>query len=166
MAAGYRRGPRLESLGRPGAGSTFARAAAGVGAGRQREQRLRRLTVALGFEVRLAESLADDEVDPAPARPLDIEAGALVLDRRDRRFLAEPPRLALARSAADRPDAVVRRDPVGADDALDPKALPHRLRGRPARIHRYVLMIELNVLLNPLRFPTEVLQQKEKLVPP
>src|SRR6185503_13792085 len=103
---------------------------------RQRQQPLRRLAVRLGLEERLAEALADDEVDAPAARPFDVERGALVLDRRDRRLLAEAPGLALSRLATDRADPVVGRDAIGAHHAFDPNALAHRLRWRrPARLH-------------------------------
>src|SRR6185436_2645337 len=84
----------------------------------------------------LAEALADDQVDAPAARPLDVERGALVLDRRDRRVLAEAPRLALARLATDRADPVVGRDAIGSHHAFNPNALAHRLRRRrPAGLH-------------------------------
>src|SRR5207247_9525101 len=62
----------------------------------QAEEGLRGFTVALGLQVGLAEALADHDVEAAALRPLDIEGGSLVLDRRDRRLLAEAPGLALS----------------------------------------------------------------------
>src|SRR5258705_13460712 len=104
MAAGYRRRPAPEALrGAPDPGTCRDLPAIG-----QDAEGLGGFTVPLGLQVRLAEALTDDEVDAMALRPFDVEGGPLVLDRGDRRLLAEAPRLILPGPSTDRPDPVMR----------------------------------------------------------